>query len=91
MRRRDLICLVPTVALAAPGESGWTKSSKNPMLSLGRDGDFDSQNIFAPSVIREGQQYYLFYAGGPLGPRNGGELVKYQLGLALSRDGETWK
>jgi hypothetical protein len=61
------------------------------MLSLGTGAEFDSQNIMSPSIIKEGGRYYLFYAGGPLGPRNGGELIKYQIGLALSNDGETWK
>ncbi len=68
----------------------WVKSPKNPMLSLGKGDAFDSQNIFAPSIAKDGGKYFLFYAGGPSGPRNGGELVRYQIGLALSADGETW-
>ena len=91
IRRRDLLLLAATAAQAASKDSGWVKSTRNPMLSLGKDPDFDSQNIMSPSIVKDGGQYYLFYAGGPLGPRNGGELVKYQLGLALSKDGETWK
>ena len=89
MRRRELLALAPSLAFA--DGSGWTKSPRNPMLSLGREGDFDSQNIFAPSIVKEGGQYYLFYAGGPLGPGNGADFINYQLGLALSRDGETWR
>jgi predicted GH43/DUF377 family glycosyl hydrolase len=71
--------------------SGWVKSSKNPMLSLGQTGDFDSQNLFGPCVVRDGGKYFMFYCGGPAGPKTGEELVRYQIGLALSDDGETWE
>jgi sucrose-6-phosphate hydrolase SacC (GH32 family) len=91
MRRRELIALAASAAFGGTKDSGWVKSEKNPMLRLGKEGEFDSQNIMSPSIVKEGGQYYLFYAGGPSGPRNGGELVRYQLGLALSKDGETFK
>jgi len=90
MRRRDLLGLAAASLTGASTEESWIKSAKNPMLRLGGEGAFDSQNIMSPSIIKEGGQYFLFYAGGPLGPRNGGELVRYQLGLALSRDGENF-
>ncbi len=76
---------------AAGLEKGWIKSEANPMLSLGKDGDFDSQNIMSPSVVKESGRYFLFYAGGPYGPANDAGFVKYQIGLALSTDGERWK
>ena len=91
MRRRELLLLAGNIAFAEKNGSGWIKSSGNPMLSLGKSGDFDSQNIMSPSIVKERGTYYLYYAGGPLGPRNGGDLIKYQLGLALSGDGESWK
>jgi sucrose-6-phosphate hydrolase SacC (GH32 family) len=90
MRRREWIMLAAGSALAGTKESGWVKSDRNPMLSLGKDEAFDSQNIMSPSIVKEGNRYFLFYAGGPSGPRNGGDLVRYQLGLALSPDGEAW-
>jgi hypothetical protein len=61
------------------------------MLSLGKDGEFDSQNLFGPAVAKEGGKYWLFYCGGPSGPRTGEDLVRYQLGLALSDDGVRWQ
>jgi predicted GH43/DUF377 family glycosyl hydrolase len=61
------------------------------MLSLGKAGDFDSQNIFAPSIVKENGRYFLFYSGGPFGPANAADFVKYRIGLALSNDGETWR
>src|SRR5262245_48790191 len=91
MKRRQMLFLAGNLAFASNTDSGWIKSARNPMLTLGAGDDFDSQNIMSPAIVKEGGQYYLFYAGGPVGPRNGSDLIKYQLGLALSRDGETWK
>jgi predicted GH43/DUF377 family glycosyl hydrolase len=89
MKRRDLLLLAGSTVWAKP-DGGWIKSPNNPILSLGTGSDFDSQNIMSPSVVKEGGRYYMFYAGGPLGPGNGGAFVRYQLGLALSADGEHW-
>jgi len=74
----------------AKPETAWVKSPKNPMLRLGPADAFDSQNIFAPAIAKDGGKFHLYYAGGPSGPKNGGELVCYQLGVALSDDGESW-
>jgi predicted GH43/DUF377 family glycosyl hydrolase len=82
--------LIAGMVSAHEPPSGWMKSPKNPVLSLGTGDAFDSQNIFAPSIVKDGGKYFLFYAGGPSGPRNGGDFVRYQLGLALSDDGETF-
>lgn len=88
-----LAVLAPTTAASAAAGgtgSGWVKSPHNPMLSLGPAGSFDHQNLFAPCVVKEGGRYLMYYSGGPEGPKNGEELTRYQLGLALSDDGETW-
>ncbi len=82
-----LICSISTAS--EPNNSGWVKSAKNPLLSLSSK-SFDSENIFAPAVIKYKGRYYLYYAGGPSGPRTNEELVNYQLGMATSDDGETF-
>jgi len=79
------------MVLATEEAAGWVKHPQNPMLSLGDEGEFDSQNIFAPAVARENGKYQLYYAGGPSGPANGGKFVRYQLGMALSDDGFRWR
>ena len=81
------IFLVP---LNQEQESGWIRSPKNPMLTLGSRDDFDSQNIMSPAIARDTSGYFLFYAGGPAGPLTKEDYVRYQLGLALSEDGEKW-
>ncbi len=81
--------LLPRAGAQTPPQQ-WVKSPLNPMLSLGAAGEFDSQNIFAPSAVKWNDQYYLFYSGGPSGPANGGDFVNYQLGLARSIDGSHW-
>jgi predicted GH43/DUF377 family glycosyl hydrolase len=90
-----LMCCSASAADSTPSAKavvagGWEKSPKNPMLRLGPPDAFDSQNLFGPAIAKDGGKFHLFYCGGPSGPRNGGELVRYQLGLALSDDGETW-
>lgn len=75
---------------AATAAGVWVKHPNNPMLSLGKDADFDRHNIFAPSVVKDGGKYWMFYAGGPSGPKSGEDFVRYQLGLALSDDGVRW-
>lgn len=84
--------VVPTPAASQQSlpADGWIKHPRNPLLSLGTGQDFDRQNIFAPAVVKEGGRYFLFYSGGPAGPRSGEDHVRYQLGLALSPDGVTW-
>lgn len=77
--------------VAAPPAGGWRKSSRNPILSLGEPGQFDHHNILSPAIARRGDQHYLFYSGGPVGPRTGDGYVRYQLGLALSADGQQFK
>lgn len=83
-----LLCILYAVITASADD--WVKSPKNPMLSLGTGDAFDSQNLFAPCVVKDGGKYFMYYAGGPSGPGNGKDFVGYQLGLALSDDGETW-
>lgn len=85
-----LACLRPATLLADEKPACWVKSAKNPMLSLGRGEDFDRENIMSPAIVKEGDRYLLFYAGGPSGPRTKEDYINYQLGLALSTDGETW-
>lgn len=88
MKALTLLTVLSCSAFAAePNPSGWIKSPQNPVLSLGAKGSFDEQNIFAPTLTKDGGRYFMFYAGGPRDP---GGFVKYQLGLALSEDGETW-
>ena len=65
----------------------WTKHPQNPLLSLGTGDEFDRQNIFAPAIVKDGSKYFLFYSGGPAGPRSGEDHVRYQIGLARSDDG----
>lgn len=38
-------------------------------------------------MVKDGGRYFLFYSGGPSGPANGADFVRYQIGLALSGDG----
>jgi predicted GH43/DUF377 family glycosyl hydrolase len=85
-----ILLLLGHLSVSAIAAEAWVKSAKNPMLSLGATNAFDSQNLFGPAVVKDDGKYFMFYCGGPAGPKTGEELVRYQIGLALSEDGETW-
>ena len=64
------------------------KYSENPILTLGKSGEWDGHNIGFPMVIKDGSQYLLYYSGGqnqkdPIS----GSYANYQLGMAISSDG----
>ena len=49
----------------------WRRDPRNPVLPPGPD-DFDATACMNPFVIREGDEYFLFYAGGD---RQGGRRI----------------
>lgn len=61
----------------------WTKkNSGNPVLDLGSQGQFDSSNVYAPCVVKDGADWRMWYAGN-----SGGQS---KIGCATSSDGITW-
>jgi hypothetical protein len=59
----------------------WYVSAKNPVLRTGEPGSFDEQ-VLAPTVIRDDNQYHLYYTGISSTTR--------QIGHARSIDGIQW-
>ena len=41
----------------------WKRDRDEPALSLGEKGCFDDQHIFAPHVVRMGDEYWMYYCG----------------------------
>ena len=41
----------------------WDRDERNPILSLGESGTFDSKRCMNPWVLRVGDEYHLYYAG----------------------------
>ncbi len=81
---------VPAVANDVPRElkswlrpQSWQRDTEGPILSLGEPGQFDDTHIFAPTVIREGERYLLWYCGS----RGAVKERVFQLGLATSDNG----
>src|SRR3954469_9623523 len=79
----------------------WRRDRDEPALGLGEKGRFDDQHIFAPHVIRQGDEYWMYYCGSqrcvdagtykgkakdPAHPEKSDQRL-YKLGLARSRDG----
>jgi predicted GH43/DUF377 family glycosyl hydrolase len=64
----------------------WTKSEE-PVLTSGRRGEWDSDFISTPVLVKDNGSYRMYYTGGE-------DLVsftKIYIGMATSDDGITWK
>src|ERR1043166_2842657 len=79
----------------------WKRDSDMPALSLGEKGRFDDQHIFAPHVIFQNGEYWMYYCGSqrcvdagvykgvaqdPAHPEKSDQRL-FKLGLAKSKDG----
>jgi hypothetical protein len=62
----------------------WIKHPGNPILDVGRIGDFDVQGLGEPSVIKLGHYYLMAYTGRGLSEER-------TLGFAVSFDGVNWR
>lgn len=59
----------------------WTKNSQ-PVLPLGKKGEYDETSHAGPVVLKVGDRYYMFHLGG--------SHRGWQIGVAHSADGVTW-
>jgi len=62
-------------------ETTWTKVGK--VLDVGTGGEWDSQMVREPSVIKDGTTYKMWYAGTAAWP-------VFKIGYATSSDGTNW-
>jgi predicted GH43/DUF377 family glycosyl hydrolase len=60
----------------------WQKHAENPVLNVGAGGAWDDAGVSSPSVLYDGRQYHIWYAG-----YDGGYL---SIGYATSFDRVTW-
>lgn len=59
----------------------WTKNVQ-PVLPLGKKGDYDETSHAGPVVLKVGDRYYMFHLGG--------SSRGWKIGVAHSEDGVTW-
>ncbi len=79
----------------------WRRDSETPALALGEKGRFDDQHIFAPHVIQQDGEFWMYYSGSqrcveagkykgvakdPKQPEKSDQRL-FKLGLARSKDG----
>lgn len=69
------------------GPQNWQRDAKGPIVSLGKEGEFDDQHIFAPTGIEEQGKFQLWYSGSRGTPGN----RVFRLGLATSDDGRKFE
>jgi predicted GH43/DUF377 family glycosyl hydrolase len=83
----------------------WKRDRDQPALSLGDKGKFDDQHIFAPHVIKQGDEFWMYYCGSqrcvdagtykgkakdPVNPAKSDQRL-FKVGLAKSKDGIVFK
>src|SRR4051794_8334891 len=85
------VCLVPRLALAAEEKSepkfqvhAWQRHERNPVFPPGTD--FDASACMNPFVLRQEDEYWLFYAGGDKAGRR-----RICLATAPVSDVKEWK
>ncbi|MFQ5752760.1 MAG: FlgD immunoglobulin-like domain containing protein [bacterium] len=66
----------------------WQANSLNPVFREGPASAWDSGHIETPSVIRSGEEFWLYYSATPDSMADDGAQLKF--GLATSQDGQTW-
>lgn len=62
----------------------WTRPFNSPVLLPGLPGTWDSQHVTAGAVIKEGNVWYMYYAGFS------DQYGNWHIGLATSTDGISW-
>jgi dienelactone hydrolase/predicted GH43/DUF377 family glycosyl hydrolase len=96
---RLIVIFVTTISLTPPGVADeaqvprelqrwlspqeWVRDRNEPVIRLGGSAEFDAQHVFAPCVVRDSEQFRLWYCGsrGTVAER------VFELGLAVSSDG----
>ena len=81
------------LATSADGKT-WTRYARNPefaptpVMARGLTGEWDSNSIDEAWVLREGNQYKMWYSGQLWNPD--GSIKNYLIGYATSSDGISW-
>lgn len=75
--------ITPTINLAAGDQvCNLTKYGGNPVVSVGPNGAWDDEDVWQPTVLKEGSSYKMWYVGYDGSTR--------RIGYATSPDGLTW-
>jgi hypothetical protein len=74
----------------------WQRDVDGPILSLGKEGDFDDTHIFAPTVGIENGKFLLWYCGSTgfawdVAPTRQPDERVFKVGLATSADGKQFE
>ncbi|HLO13751.1 MAG TPA: hypothetical protein VK206_02905 [Anaerolineales bacterium] len=71
----------------SPDGITWTKYERNPLLTVGPAGSWDSAKILGVSVLAEGNAYKMWYTGSA----SSEPFLKLRIGYATSSDGTNWE
>lgn len=73
--------LTPLATL--PWVPSFTPYAGNPVLTVGAEKAWDSKDAMLPSVVHDGEQFFMMYAGS--------SVDNYEVGVATSDDGLAWE
>jgi predicted GH43/DUF377 family glycosyl hydrolase len=82
MFQKLLIVILLSINVLYP-QIYWGKYESNPVVTNGNPGFWDAQSVYAPSVVYDGSNYKMYYAGF--------DGSYYQIGLATSSDKINWQ
>jgi len=74
------LMLLANVGMA---QTAWEKHPDNPVLDLGKSGEWDECGVYTPTVLFDGDMYHMWYAGY--------DCLNHRIGYAYSFDGIEWK
>ncbi len=84
----DTLAGVRTYYFTSPDGYQWTSEATNPVLREATAGKWDSGHIETPHVIKNSDEYWLYYVATV--DTAADDPATLQLGLATSADGKNW-
>jgi hypothetical protein len=75
------------------GPQDWKRDAAGPVVTLGKEGEFDDTHLLAAMVAKDGNTYLMWYCGSSgfahdVAPKRMPDHRVYRLGLATSTDGK---
>lgn len=71
---------------SSPDGIHWTKADNNPALARGNQGEWDADQLVAPSMLLDGEEYKMYYTGMKV-EKILGQVVEFKIGIGLATEG----
>lgn len=78
------------LAISRDGGLTWKRASENPILDLGKPGEWDSGLTGSVFVSKQGPEWRMWYTAGRYNDETQPQPMTISIGLATSKDGIRW-